>query len=62
MANNFGVVNPYTTKIPTGTINRVQLLQPSNVQIQIPNVTGGNKQPKTVGNVGGLFNALKRGL
>jgi hypothetical protein len=36
------VANPYTSKIPTGTLNKVQLTQPSNVVIAWPNRSGGN--------------------
>lgn len=42
MANNFQLVNPYTSKIPSGTLNKVQLTNPKNVAIQWPNVSGGN--------------------
>lgn len=52
MANNSSnVANPYTTQIPTGTINRVQLSSPVNVKIQWPSING-NTVPtkKTIGN------------
>lgn len=40
--NNFTPSNPYTTKVPVGTLNRVQLSLPQNVQIQWPNRSGNN--------------------
>ena len=42
MANNFQVPNPYTRKIPSGTLNQIQLSNPKSVSIQWPNQTGGN--------------------
>lgn len=54
MANNSSnVANPYTTQIPSGTINKVQLTNPSHVQIQWPSISGGNMPMKPV--VGNSF-------
>ncbi len=38
--SNFSVVNPYTKKIPSGTLTNVQLALPTSVQIAWPNRTG----------------------
>jgi len=55
--NNFTVPNPYTTAIPTGTLTKVQLTQPQDVQIAWPNPSGGNKPlPKPV--LGGFLGKL----
>jgi hypothetical protein len=48
VANNFTPANPYTRKVPTGTLNHVQLTNPTTVKIAWPNPSGGNapiKQP-----------------
>lgn len=40
--NNFTVANPYTSKIPGGTLNKVQFVVPQSIGIQIPNRSGHN--------------------
>jgi hypothetical protein len=45
--NNFTGANAYTTKIPGGTLNKVQLTNPSNVKIQWPSANG-NTKPTTI--------------
>jgi hypothetical protein len=42
MANNNNNRNTYTTQIPTGTVNKVQLMSPQSVKIQWPNLSGNN--------------------
>lgn len=44
--NNFTPANPYTTSVPSGTINSVQFVNPESVQIQWPNPSGGNAPQK----------------
>jgi hypothetical protein len=50
MARSNGTPNVYTSKIPTGTLNRVQLTQPNNVKIVIPNRSGNNLPTTKAGN------------
>lgn len=40
--NNANVVNPYTKKIPAGSLTQVHLTAPTAVQIAWPNRSGGN--------------------
>lgn len=43
----FATSNPYTSKIPTGTLNTVVFTQPQHVQIAWPSISGNTKpQPK----------------
>jgi hypothetical protein len=58
MANNSSnVPNPYTSKIPSGTLNNVQLTNPQNVAIQWPSISGNTvPKKKTVGK--GFFRAI----
>lgn len=35
--------NPYTSKFPTGELNRVEFQSPRNVVIAWPNVSGGTE-------------------
>ena len=54
--NNFTVANPYTKNIPSGgTLNKVQLTNPQNVQIAWPNQSGGN----VLNNMKNLSNVFK---
>jgi hypothetical protein len=57
MANNFQVSNPYTSRVPGGTLTKVQLTQPNSVQIAWPNTSGGNVVPK-----GNFVNRVLQGM
>jgi hypothetical protein len=51
------VANPYTKKIPSGTLNQVQLTNPQDVQIQWPN-RSGNNLPNNTKTLPGIFRKL----